>query len=177
MTAAASVCEITADGYLRLPAELAERCFPAGVCVASVVAGDLVLLPLRSEANGGLVLKRRNAAGDRSLLINEVLAFRPPAGRFEAAWDGDRGALVVALRDQHGEGASGGSDGAGGGRGGAGAVGRHPAADRSGGHRAPAPVGIPDRARGDARGLHAAAGGASPAGAAAGRGVGAGVAS
>lgn len=171
-----TACEITADGYLRLPAAVAERRFPAGVCVARVEDGDLVLLPLRSEANGGLLLKRRNAAGDRSLLISEVLAFRSPAGRFDGAWDEDRGALVVALRGQRAEGACGAADGANGGRRGASPVGRVPAADRPAGGDAAAAVGAPDRARGAGRGVAGAAGGAPPAGSAGGH-VGAGVAS
>jgi hypothetical protein len=170
MTAAAQpVCEITPDGYLRLPGALAERYFPAGVCVATVADGDLVLLPLRSAANGGLVLKQRNVAGDRSLLISEVLAFQPPAGRFRVTWDHGRGALIVALTDRPGEGVSDEPDRADGGRRGLPAVDRLPAADRSGGRLAPQAVRAPDRTRSADHGVDGAAGGAPASAAATGR--------
>lgn len=89
--------ELTDSGYLHLPAVLAERYFPAEVLVARLHGGDLELLPLQSANNGGLLLKRRNSAGDRSLLVLEVLGFSSPAGFFTARWDDDRGALLVHL--------------------------------------------------------------------------------
>lgn len=162
MSGPGEFCELTAGGNLRLPAALAERYFPAGVCVAVLEADDLVLLPLHGEANGGLVLKQRNAAGDRSLLVSEVLGFQPRAGRFSVRWQEERGALVVALRDARGEGAGSERDVANRGRGGPPAMGRVPAADRDGRHRAPSPVSAPQRARGAAHGIARAAGGDAP---------------
>ena len=163
-----ATCELTDGGNLRLTAALAQRYFPAGVCVAAMEGEDLVLLPLHGEANGGLVLKQRNAAGDRSLLVSEVLGFQPRAGRFPISWHEDRGALVVALRHGHGQGAGRERHSANRGRGGLPPVGRLPAADRDGGRRAPAPVGTPQRARGAVDRVARAARGASPAAPAAG---------
>jgi hydrogenase maturation protease len=87
--------EITEAGYLHLPARLAALRFPADVCVARVEDEDLVLMPLASAGHGGLVLKQRNVAGDRSLLVHEVYAFAPVSGSFDVAWDDTRGALRV----------------------------------------------------------------------------------
>lgn len=92
--------DLTSTGYLHLPADLATHHFPADVCVARMDNGDMELLPLIGAGNGGLVLKQRNAAGDRSLLVNEVLGFAPIAGTFEVEWDDARGALRILLRDR-----------------------------------------------------------------------------
>ncbi|EON22102.1 MULTISPECIES: hydrogenase maturation protease [Nocardioides] len=104
-----STVEITDDGYLHLGAELANARFPADVCVASFDGAVLELIPLIGAANGGLVLRQRNAAGDRTVLIHEVLGFRPVAGRFSASWDDAKGVLSVQLvgddsgeEDRHG---------------------------------------------------------------------------
>ncbi len=79
--------EITADGYMRLSKEDAERFFPEDTLVPLRRDGQLYLLPTRGAAAGGLLLKRRNARGDRSLLVNEVFQFEVPAGVFTAVWD------------------------------------------------------------------------------------------
>lgn len=152
-------CELTWDGYLHLSTSLAEGFFPAGVCVAVEESGTLVLMPLRSEANGGLLLKRRNAAGDRSLLVSEVLGHRSHAGTFQATWDAGRGALIVAL-DQ---GVRGGTDGADGGHPGTRAMGGVPAGDRRGGDRSPTPVGAPIRTGSPGGGIGRPAGSPPPA--------------
>lgn len=89
--------EITEAGYLHVPARLASRFFPGDTCVARMDGEDLVLMPLVSAAHGGLVLKQCNVAGDRSLLVNEVFAFRPRAGAFDVIWDAERGALRVLV--------------------------------------------------------------------------------
>lgn len=93
----ASTVEITDDGYLHLGAELASARFPADVCVARCDGAVLELIPLIGAANGGLVLRQRNAAGDRTVLIHEVLGFQPVAGRFSASWDDATGVLSVNL--------------------------------------------------------------------------------
>lgn len=115
--------EITSSGCLQLPAALAAERFPADVLVASADDRELVLLPLVSPAYGGLVLNCRNPAGDRSVLIHQVLGFDPVCGRFSATWDGDRGALVIDLTTE--------ADGAGDRDGGA--VGAGPVVGLSGG--------------------------------------------
>ncbi|MGD9960691.1 hydrogenase maturation protease [Nocardioides sp.] len=125
--------EINDAGYLHLPAALAAAHFPADVCVARMEGGDLVLMPLIGAANGGLVLKQRNVAGDRSLLVNEVLAFTPVAGTFEVSWDESRAALRVLLS---GTGEADGDRGPDGGRGRARSVDGLPAGADPGGDRA-----------------------------------------
>lgn len=91
------VVEFTADGYLRLDAALAASRFPSDA-VAAVVRDDaLWLIPLRGPRSGGLLLKQRNPAGDRAVLIREVLADRVPAGVVEAFWDDAHKALRIPL--------------------------------------------------------------------------------
>ena len=89
--------EVTGEGYLRLSADLATRTFPGDAAVALCREGELWLVPLRGTENGGLLLKRRTAAGDRSLLIREVLGDRIPVGRRPAVWDPGQGALRIPL--------------------------------------------------------------------------------
>jgi hydrogenase maturation protease len=140
--------EITDAGYLHLSARLAAAYFPADVCVARLDGDDLVLMPLAGPAHGGLVLMQRNPAGDRSLLIHEVLGFASLAGTFEVAWNEERGALHVLLSrangDAHGDR---GPD-----RGGAGArtVGGLPADPDAGGPRATTAAELHPRVEGPA---------------------------
>lgn len=89
--------ELTAQGYLQLPAELAERHFPGDGLVALPRPPELWLLPTRGAAAGGLLLKRRNLRGDRSVLIREQLPEGTPPGPRPAFWDETNGALRVAL--------------------------------------------------------------------------------
>lgn len=89
--------ELTADGSLRLSARLAASRFPADAAVALRRDGELWLLPLTGPRSGGLLLKQRNLAGDRSVLVREVLADRVPVGVRPAVWDADRGALRIPL--------------------------------------------------------------------------------
>lgn len=89
--------EITEAGYLHLDAELAATRFPADACVARCVGDTLELMPLISAAHGGLVLRQRNPAGDRTLLIHEVLGFGQLHGLFPAHWDEHDGILRVSL--------------------------------------------------------------------------------
>lgn len=42
------------------------------------------------------MLKQRNLAGDRSVLIHEILP-AVPVGRYQAIWDAESGALRVPL--------------------------------------------------------------------------------
>ena len=79
--------EFTADGYMRLSKEDSERFFPEDTLVALRRDGQLYLLPTRGAAAGGLMLKRRNARGDRSLLVSELFQFQVPVGAFTATWD------------------------------------------------------------------------------------------
>lgn len=89
--------EFTGEGYVRLDVALAERTFPGDAAVALCREGELWLVPLRGTDNGGLLLKRRNAAGDRSLLVREVLGDQVPVGARPAVWDPGQGALRIPL--------------------------------------------------------------------------------
>lgn len=94
--------EVTLGGYLRIPVALAEHYFPGDAC-GLALGGDpeqgaeLLLVPLQSTANGGQLLKRRNSAGDRVLLVRETLSDDLPVGQHRTRWDQGRGALVVDL--------------------------------------------------------------------------------
>lgn len=89
--------EFTVDGYLRLDAELAAARFPSDAAVAAVRDGRFWLIPLRGPRSGGLLLKQRNPAGDRSVLVRETLGDRIPSGRHPAHWDDEQAALCVPL--------------------------------------------------------------------------------
>ncbi len=90
--------EISADGYLRLDAALAAGRFPSDAVAAVLRAGELWLYPLRGPSSGGLLLKQRNPAGDRAVLIHEVLGGGFPAGARAALWDDEHKALRIPLR-------------------------------------------------------------------------------
>lgn len=87
--------EFTDQGYLRVDAEVAERFFPTDALVALLKGAELWLMPLVGPEGGGLLLKRRNARGDRSALVWESLPSDPPVGRRAAVWDERMGALRV----------------------------------------------------------------------------------
>ena len=55
-------------------------------------------MPLIGPEGGGLLLKQRNARGDRSTLIWEALPENPPVGERPAVWDERSGALRVDVR-------------------------------------------------------------------------------
>lgn len=90
--------EITEDGNLRMTAEVAEEYFPADSLVAVLHGPELWLMPLIGPEGGGLLLKQRNARGDRSTLIWEALPENPPVGERPAVWDERSGALRVDVR-------------------------------------------------------------------------------
>ncbi|MGV0646518.1 MULTISPECIES: hydrogenase maturation protease [Mycolicibacterium] len=89
--------EFTADGYVRLDARLAASRFPSDAVAAVRRDADLWLIPLRGPRSGGLLLKQRNPAGDRSTLVREVLDDDVPVGIRDAFWDDDQGALRVPM--------------------------------------------------------------------------------
>ncbi len=91
--------ELTADGYLRMSAEVAARWFTGDALVAVARDGELWLMPLHSTAGGGLLLKQRNRAGDRSALVLESLPEGFAVGIRPGFWDEANGVLRVALTD------------------------------------------------------------------------------
>ncbi len=96
-TATEVTVEFTDDGYIRLDAALAGSRFASDAVAAVVRDDDLWLIPLRGPRSGGLLLKQRNPAGDRSALVHEVLYGRIPVGTRGAFWDDERGALRIPL--------------------------------------------------------------------------------
>lgn len=92
--------EISADGYLRLDAALAASRFPSDAVAAVLRDGELWLYPLRGPSSGGLLLKQRNPAGDRAVLIHEVLGDGFPAGVRAALWDDTHKALRIPRSDR-----------------------------------------------------------------------------
>lgn len=93
----ATEVELTPDGYLRLDADVAATFFPGDALVAVPHGGELWLLPLVGPQGGGLLLKQRNARGDRAALVWEALPEGAPAGPRPAVWDAGKGALRVDL--------------------------------------------------------------------------------
>ena len=90
--------EFTAKGSLLISAHVAHRYFPSDALVAVPRGNELWLMPLVSTDGGGLLLKQRNANGDRSTLIWEALPpGASPIGEREAIWDDANGALRVDL--------------------------------------------------------------------------------
>jgi hydrogenase maturation protease len=89
--------ELTAEGYLRLDADVAAAYFPGDALVALPRGAELWLLPLVGPESGGLLLKQRNPLGDRSALVWEALPPGAPTGRRRAIWDAGNGALRVDL--------------------------------------------------------------------------------
>lgn len=89
--------ELTQQGSLHIEAAIAQTYFPHNGLVALLRGPELWLLPIRGPAAGGLLLKQRNARGDRSVLIWEVLPPNTAPGTRSAFWDERNGALRVAL--------------------------------------------------------------------------------
>ena len=92
--------EYTDQGYILLPARVASQYFPNDVLVVMVKGDEVWLLPTRGPVAGGLLLKQRNAAGDRSLLAHPYLPVEIKAGHWPAFWDERAGALRMAFRIQ-----------------------------------------------------------------------------
>ena len=91
------IVEFTADGYLRLDAALAAARFPSDAVTAVMRDGTFWLIPLRGPRSGGLLLKQRNPAGDRSVLVSELLRETSLQGVFQAFWDDDHAALRIPV--------------------------------------------------------------------------------
>ena len=90
---------LTEQGYLHLPAELARQYFPHDLLAAITRPREVWLMPTRGAGAGGLILKQRNAQGDRSVLIWHLLPPDTAPGVRAAFWDEANGALRVALTE------------------------------------------------------------------------------
>lgn len=61
-------------GSFHLPRELCDRCFPGTVSVALLKReGRVMIVPLAADSAGGILLKQRNARGDRVIQAQEFL--------------------------------------------------------------------------------------------------------
>lgn len=89
--------EINNQGYLLLPCETAREFFSEDACLAAWQPPELWIYPVRGANAGGLLVKQRNAAGDRSVLVHESLPLGFRHGEFEAFWDDDRQVMRIAL--------------------------------------------------------------------------------
>jgi hydrogenase maturation protease len=87
--------EFTEDGYLRIDANVAREYFPGDAAVILPKDDEIWIVPLRGTASGGLLLKQRNVAGDRTLLVREALEDDVPVGKRAARWDERQGALRI----------------------------------------------------------------------------------
>ncbi|MCE9516281.1 MAG: hydrogenase maturation protease [Mycobacterium sp.] len=96
-TAAEVSVELSEDGYLRMAAALSAGRFPSDALAAVPRDGELWLFPLRGPSSGGLLLKQRNPAGDRAVLVHEVLGDGFRAGVHAAFWDDEHKALRIPL--------------------------------------------------------------------------------
>ena len=85
------------DGYLLIPSVLAETRFPNGAVFVTLRDGEMWLMPTSGAGAGGFLLKRRNAVGDRAVLVLEAVPPGTAPGDRDARWDGDACALRVAL--------------------------------------------------------------------------------
>ncbi|MEN1705069.1 MAG: hydrogenase maturation protease [Planctomycetota bacterium] len=91
--------ELNSMGYLLLDAETATACFGAAEgALVEMTGEDLVLTAIGPRAVGGLMLKQRNARGDRSVLVVEQIRGATwSAGQREASWDAGARVLRVPL--------------------------------------------------------------------------------
>lgn len=92
--------EFTPEGHLRLPAAFAQAHFPEDrIAALRTPEGQIVVMPVGVAASGGLMLKQRNVAGDRSVLLREALADDYPVGAVDAQWSQKRRRLTITVED------------------------------------------------------------------------------
>lgn len=87
--------EVTSDGYLRLPAEFSQQYFSYDKCIGTIAEGEFVLWPATNYTDAAILMKQRNVAGDRSVLIREIWGDEYPVGNFAAQWQASRKRLVL----------------------------------------------------------------------------------
>jgi hypothetical protein len=90
--------ELTERGSLLIPAEVSAACFDhAPSVLVGGVEGELRVVAIGARAVGGLILKQRNARGDRAVLVSEQLPAHWDPGEREATWDAEERTLRVPL--------------------------------------------------------------------------------
>lgn len=90
-----------ARGNIYLSREIHEICLKEANCVALLARDDsLLIVPLMKDSAGGLLLKIRNARGDRVIHAQEFFRAQGLAEDFEtravrARWSAEAAALVI----------------------------------------------------------------------------------
>jgi hypothetical protein len=80
---------------------LARKYFPSDSIVVLPRGGELWVLPVSNRAAGGLLLKQRNAGGDRSVMVWHVMPNEASIdGMRSARWDPENAALRIALNPE-----------------------------------------------------------------------------
>ncbi len=90
-------CQITENGYLYIPVEIARQYFTTDAVIVVLRGKDLLVMPVKYVGAGGLILKYRNAKGDRSVLISEFLPDDVDYGPRNVKWDEEALALRIPL--------------------------------------------------------------------------------
>ncbi|NLI67234.1 MAG: hydrogenase maturation protease [Bacilli bacterium] len=90
-------CQITENGYLQMPAEIAETYFQTNAIIVVPQEEHLLVMPVSYVGAGGLILKYRNKKGDRSVFITEFLPEDVDYGERTVEWDEEALALRVPL--------------------------------------------------------------------------------
>ncbi len=82
-------------GRLYIDCEIYDVYF-AGLSAVILIIRDnkLHILPVQSTANGGYLLKQRNAKGDRMIDCPDVFLVAAPEVEYAMRWDSVNGALV-----------------------------------------------------------------------------------
>jgi len=83
------------QGYLQFAADVAARCFPSDALVVTREDDALLLWAIRGAEGGGLLMKVRNSAGDRCVLVAELLPPQSIPGPKAGEWEEDRQTLRI----------------------------------------------------------------------------------
>ena len=81
------------QGYLQFDADVAARCFPHDALVVTKESDALLLWAIRGADGGGLLLKQKNLAGTRCVLIAELLPLGSVPGPKAGEWDEEKANL------------------------------------------------------------------------------------
>lgn len=90
-------CKITDNGYLHIPANIADEHFKTGAVIIMLRENELHVMPVSYVGAGGIILKYRNAKGDRSVFIAEFLPDDVNYGSRIVKWDEKALALRIPL--------------------------------------------------------------------------------
>ncbi|MDX2147316.1 MAG: hydrogenase maturation protease [Planctomycetota bacterium] len=89
--------EVTSAGYLVFPAAIAERHLVSSSVLVKLVGDAIEVSPLAIGGVGGLLLKQRNARGDRAVLVRECLGDALEPGPRVWQWDDRQRVLRLGL--------------------------------------------------------------------------------